>query len=243
MRPTRQTGSFAGTSAGTTRPGRTGGCSVTAPAAPSSTASPGPTSSDTRSSSTEHHPMTRSLPTTGPGDDAKRPCRSTAPPCGSTEPSTDAARSARPRSSPPQTAHKPHATGSTGWPPLARRSTSSGPQPARTPLNPVSSTCTATPPASHQGLLEPDARKRASPVLKGARRRKAPGLPDERDYRGLDIPSDRDAREALVAVDDQDRPAAGLVGRRDDRRVNHRPREDACHLPCCWTPAVDVDRR
>jgi len=27
-------------------------------------------------------------------------------------------------------------------------------------------------------LLEPDARKRASPVLKGARRRKAPGLPD-----------------------------------------------------------------
>lgn len=34
------------------------------------------------------------------------------------------------------------------------------------------------PPTSHQGLLEPDARKRARPVLRGARRRKAPGLPD-----------------------------------------------------------------
>src|SRR5205085_2327155 len=60
---------------------------------------------------------------------------------------TDAARSARPRSSPPRNAHKPHATGSTGWPPLARRSTSSGTQPTRTPLNPASSTTTATPPA------------------------------------------------------------------------------------------------
>ena len=31
-------------------------------------------------------------------------------------------------------------------------------------------------------------------------------------------------------------------GRRDDRAVNHRPREDACHPLCCWTPAVGVDR-
>ena len=35
------------------------------------------------------------------------------------------------------------------------------------------------PPASQQGSLEPDARKRARPVLRRARRRKAPGLPDE----------------------------------------------------------------
>ena len=33
------------------------------------------------------------------------------------------------------------------------------------------------PPASLQGLLEPDARKRASPVLRGAGRSNAPGLP------------------------------------------------------------------
>jgi hypothetical protein len=71
------------------------------------------------------------------------------------------------------------ANGSTGWPPLARRSTSSGTQPTRTPLHPVSPTSTATP-ASHQGLLEPDAGRPARPVLRRARRRKAPGLSDER---------------------------------------------------------------
>ena len=66
-------------------------------------------------------------------------------------------------SAPPTTLH---ATGSTGWPPLARRSMSSGTQPTRTPLNPASSTSTATTTtASHQGLLEPDARKRARPVV------------------------------------------------------------------------------
>ena len=76
-------------------------------------------------------------------------------------------------------ATNPAASGRHGWPPLARRSTSSGTQARRTRLDhPVSSTSAATPPASHQGLLEPDARKRARPVLRGARRRKAPGLPD-----------------------------------------------------------------
>jgi hypothetical protein len=185
--PRRATSAFAaslgaldrGTSASSTRPGRTGGCSAIAPAAPSCTASPGPTSSDIRSSSTGRHPTTPHLATTGLGDDAKRPCRSTSPLCGFTANRTDAVRSAGSRFSPPRTAHRPHATGSTGWPPLARRSTSSGTQPTRTPLNPVSSTSPATPPASHQGLLEPDARKRARPVLRGARRRKAPGLPDD----------------------------------------------------------------
>jgi Group II intron, maturase-specific domain/N-terminal domain of reverse transcriptase len=66
-----------------------------------------------------------------------------------------------------------------GWRPPARRSTSSGTQARRTRLaHPVSSTSTVNPPASQQGSLEPDARKRARPVLRGARRRKAPGLPD-----------------------------------------------------------------
>ena len=89
---------------------------------------------------------------------AKRPCRSTAPPSGSIGSRTDAARSARPRSSPPQNAHKPHATGSTGWPPLARRSTSSGTQPhrkGRTPSHPPPLQPHRQPPS----LLEPDARQ------------------------------------------------------------------------------------
>ena len=51
-RTSRRPGSFTGTSASSTRPGRTGGCSATARAARSCTASPGPTSSDTRSSDT-----------------------------------------------------------------------------------------------------------------------------------------------------------------------------------------------
>ena len=76
-----------------------------------------------------------------------------------TKPRTDAARSARPRSSPPQTAHKPHANGSTGWPPLARRSTSSGTQPTRTPLHPVSSTSTATPTRQPPGLARAGCRE------------------------------------------------------------------------------------
>jgi hypothetical protein len=38
---------------------------------------------------------------------------------------------------------------------------------------------TSKPPMSHQGLLEPVARKRARPVLRGPWRSNAPGLPDE----------------------------------------------------------------
>ena len=55
----------------------------------------------------------------------KRPCRSTTPPSGSTEPRTAAARSARARSCPSRTGHKPRTNGNTGWRPPARRSTSS----------------------------------------------------------------------------------------------------------------------
>ena len=66
-------------------------------AARSCTSSPGPTSSGTRPSSKERHPTTPRLPTTGPGDGTRRPCRSTTPPYGSTESRTVAARSARAR--------------------------------------------------------------------------------------------------------------------------------------------------
>ena len=187
------TGCSPGTSASSTRPGKTGGCSATAPAAPTSTASPGPTSSDTRSSSTRASPddpeladywalaTTQSVP-------ADQPHRLSAPP----RPRTDAARSARPRSSPPQTAHKPHANGST-WLATTRKTIDRrlGHSHIGRRWTTVSSTSTATPRHSHQGLLEPDAGKLARPVLKGARRRKAPGLPDERA---------RPARPALTSL-------------------------------------------
>ena len=51
-------------------------------------------SSDTRSSTAERPPTTPRSPSTGPGDDAKRPCRSTRPARGSSTPRTVAARSA-----------------------------------------------------------------------------------------------------------------------------------------------------
>jgi hypothetical protein len=70
--------------------------------------------------------MTPSLPTTGPGDEPKRCCRSTSPPDSSTEPRTYAARSATAPCSPTRTDPAPHANGSTGWPPLARRSSRLG---------------------------------------------------------------------------------------------------------------------
>jgi hypothetical protein len=56
-------------------------------------ARPGRGAPDTKSSSTARHPTSRNLPTTGPGGDTRRPRRSTAPPCGSTGPRTDDARS------------------------------------------------------------------------------------------------------------------------------------------------------
>ena len=61
------------------KPGKTGGCSATATAAPTCTALPRPASSDTNSSSTRRHPTTRRLPTTGrptesaPTDQQHRP--------------------------------------------------------------------------------------------------------------------------------------------------------------------------
>ena len=164
-RPSRRTGCSPGTSARSTRPGRTGGCSATAPAAATSTASPGPTSSDTRSSSTAASPDDPELADYWAWRRRKTPLPINLTAMRLYRAQDGRSRSARPRCSPPQTAPTLHATGSNGWPPLARRSMSSGTQPTRTPLHPVSSTSTATTTASHQGLLEPDARKPARPVV------------------------------------------------------------------------------
>ena len=61
----------------------TSGCSATAKAAPTSTSSPGPGSSDTQWSRARRPPTTPPWPTIGPADGAKRhPCRSTRPACG-----------------------------------------------------------------------------------------------------------------------------------------------------------------
>ena len=59
--------------------------------------SPGPGSSDTSSSTVERPPTTPRSPSTGPGDDNRRRCRSTRPPRGSSTPRTVAARSAAER--------------------------------------------------------------------------------------------------------------------------------------------------
>jgi RNA-directed DNA polymerase len=89
---------------------------------------------------------------------------------------------------PVRSGHKPRTSGNSGWRPPARRSprSSSGRPAPQVIANPVSHTPTAAtavarrfcPPTSQQGSLEPDARKRARPVLRGAGRSNAPGLPD-----------------------------------------------------------------
>ena len=124
---------------------------------------------------------------------AKRhPRRSARPGGASTRPSTVAVRSAGTGSCPPMTRRRPHASGSSGWPPPARRSRSPCTRTARRRRrNLVSCTLTATAgrppgmamdqrfcaPASPRGLLEPDAVKVARPVLRGAGRSNASGLP------------------------------------------------------------------
>ena len=137
---------------------------------------------------TERHPTTPPWPTTGPGDDARRPCRSTRPPRGSPTPRTVAARSAAARCSPSRTSHKPRASGRQ-WLATTRTTiiTIATRRPARSDeAEPrlIHADCrngqrpgTSAPPTSHQGLLEPDAGKLARPVLRGARRSNAPGLP------------------------------------------------------------------
>ena len=126
-----------------------------------------------RSSNTRRHPTTPRLPTTGPGDDAKRPCRSTAPPYGSTEVQDGrcaiCGASLLAVEDRPQTPREWET-----WLATARKTIDViWDQPTRTRLNPVSFTSNATkakarhlrPPNGHQGLLEPDALKGARPVV------------------------------------------------------------------------------
>ena len=210
-----------GTSAGSTRPGKTGGCSATARAAPTCTASPGPTSSDTRSSDTERHPMIPRLPITGP---ARR--RKTTLPINKTslwllkaqDGRCPICRTALLADDRPQTPRE----WESGWPPPATRSprSSSG---TSTPDDPEPrlihvrcgdrSGLALLPAYEPRGLLEPDARKRARPVLRGAERRKALGLPDQpgRDSR---------ARSGACSVYESD-SAGPLADQResDDRQA------------------------
>ena len=119
-------------------------------------------------------PMTRRWAITGPHDGAKHPCRSTAPHCGCSSRKTGAARSAgnaNPRRGP---ATDPAPMGDVAGDHPQDDRHRLGPRHAgqgwATPSHPPA---LPTAPASQQGSLEPDARKRARPVLRGARRRKA----------------------------------------------------------------------
>jgi RNA-directed DNA polymerase len=135
------------------------------------------------------------LPTTGVNGGARRARRSTRPAGGSSKPRMVAARSAGPCSCPTTTGRKTRTSGSSGWRAPVKgspRSSSRNP-PSPTSTNPVSFTSAAAtaavrhfcPPTSPSGLLEPGARKRARPVLRGAGHRKVSGLPD-RSRRGPD---------------------------------------------------------
>ena len=133
-----------GTSASSTSPGTTGGCSATARAAPTCTSSPGqhrPTPDGQGRGVTRRPRPDRIL---GPATAQEPPCRSARPACGSTEAQDGRCPICRGRSSPPKTRHKPRTNGNTGWPPPAKRShVAQGPA-RRTKLNPVSYTSTAT---------------------------------------------------------------------------------------------------
>ena len=143
-------------------------------AAPTSTSSPGPGSSDTRSSRARRPRTTPPWPTTGPGDGARRhPCRSTRPACGSSRPSTAAARSAglaplrrRPATKPTRVGtlagHHPQDDHQTA---AREDGTSDETEPRLTHAHCLAEhrhPATAQhfcPPTSLQGLLEPDARE------------------------------------------------------------------------------------
>ena len=160
-----------GTSASSTSPGATGGCSATATAAPTCTSSPGPGSSDTRWSSSGASPDDPALADYWAGRRRKTtPADRQRPACGSSSPGRSLSRSAGTGSCPSPTGHRAHASGNTGK--LATRKTivrsSRGrrhagrdrtpshtrPLPRTAPHKQAQHFC---PPASLQGLLEPDA--------------------------------------------------------------------------------------
>lgn len=131
------------------------------------------------------HGVTRPLSSTGSSDAARHRCRSTRPPSGSSPPRTVAARSATARSSSTNGSPTRPTDGNNGYTTPAHASPCRR-HGQRTRLNTVSSTPTVSndsppaPPPAHtpKGLLEPDPRKRARPVLKEAGRSNTLGLPD-----------------------------------------------------------------
>jgi hypothetical protein len=142
--------------------------------------------------------MTPRLATTGPGDGARCPCRSTRPPRSTSMLRTVAARSAEDSCSPSRIGHRPRVSGRSGWPPAPRSSRPRrGSRTQRRRLHPVSYTPNAVvasarncaTPTSHQGSLEPDAVKAASPVLRSAWAQQcARAYPTRRPSRGDEPP-------------------------------------------------------
>ena len=110
----RSGGSPTATSAGSTRTGRTDGCSATATAASTSRSSPGPGSSGTAWSPAEGPLTTPPWPTTGPADGASSNPRSASTPSTSSNGSTGAARSAGTTCCTPTTPPPPPRSG-TQW--------------------------------------------------------------------------------------------------------------------------------
>ena len=148
---------------------------------------------------TERHPTTPPWPTTGPSDGARRPCRSTTPPCGSTRPARsllDLRSTLSAVEDPPQTPREWEHWLTTTRKAIVdrdarRRHVGQDATPSHT--RPAATTAAARhfcPPDGHQGLLEPDAGKRASPVLRGARRarRRAPSAPSMTSSLGVRVP-------------------------------------------------------
>src|SRR6266496_2891394 len=167
----RSTGSSPGTSARSTPPDETGGCSATVTAAPTCLNSPGPRSPGTRWSRGGPHQTTRPWPTTGrPGDVAGDP-RWTGPGCGFSRRSGGAARAAATCCSTPTGNRNIPTSGSCGSQPPARRSASQ-PAPA------VNQHFCISDLDAFRACLSPVRPNGARRVLRGRRRSNAPPLPD-----------------------------------------------------------------
>ena len=210
-RTNRSAGSSPGTSARSTSPGTTGGCSATAHS--------GAYLQKFAWTRIVRHQMVKGDGVPGrprPGRVLGRTtAQGTTPADRQDQPAalrgadTAAARSAGARCCTPTTRHKAHASGNNGWRPPARRSSRS---PTRkdgtsdeTEPRLIHAHCHADtrdgkgpallPAHEPQGLLEPDAGKPARTVLRGAGRSNAPGLPGEGRQqvrsRGVGMPGGR----------------------------------------------------
>lgn len=115
-RTSRRTGSWPATSACSTSPGKIGGSSVIATAAPTYRNSPGPGSCGTSWSPAPRHPMTRHWPNTGTPDGDARGCnpQSTAPPNSCSTANGHGVSTAGSSSCTPTARLKPHKNGNSG---------------------------------------------------------------------------------------------------------------------------------